>query len=241
MRILADQRLTRMLLTLQPYLSSCRWQRFRAQIQRHHFHHSLSPFKRKTIFRLPLHIGSNRKQAPCEAIAPRSLGRGGGDEKSLQIGATKGTGRDVLHGHLHDTIDFSVGSDAHNAVPRKTAIPQITFRVDRRTVGIPAPETFQKWTFVGNRTGRGIVIVDPNDVGERVSKIEVALVGTPGQRNGYSNLLPEAGGPAIRIDANQNAVLPPDFARGAVRMHIVAHGASPKRTARIWSCFIQAN
>jgi hypothetical protein len=34
---------------------------------------------------------------------------------SLQIGGTKGTGRDVLHGHLHEAIDFSVGSDAHNA------------------------------------------------------------------------------------------------------------------------------
>ena len=90
--------------------------------------------KAKLIFGLARYIGLNGKQASGQAIARRSFGGGGSDEKSLEIGTAKGTSGDVFHGHFHQAINFSIGSNPHNAVSIEPAIPKIAFRIDGRAV-----------------------------------------------------------------------------------------------------------
>jgi len=41
---------------------------------------------------------------------------------------------DVFHGHFHQAINFSIGSNPHNTVSIEPAIPKIAFRIDGRAV-----------------------------------------------------------------------------------------------------------
>src|SRR5215472_1192820 len=70
--------------------------------------------------------------------------------------------------------------------------------------------------FVGNCTGRCIVVVDPNDVCERVPEVNVVPIRTPSQSVGNSNSFAVARVPAIGIEAYKHTVPSPDFTRGTI-------------------------
>jgi hypothetical protein len=105
------------------------------------------------IFRLAIHTGLNGKQAPRQAIAARSFGGGRRDEQRGEIVPSKGAGSDIFYRHFDYAIDFSIRRNPHDAISIKPAIPKIAFRIDGRSVRIPARETFEKRTFMGNRAG----------------------------------------------------------------------------------------
>ena len=67
------------------------------------------------------------------------------------------------------------------------------------------------------------------------------VVGTPGQSVRDANIFPVNRDTVIRIQAIENPLLATSLAGRAIGVHVVAHGADPKRTSRIRTPFVQTN
>src|SRR5207245_8015992 len=82
---------------------------------------------------------------------------------------------------LNRAIKLPSSRDSNHAAAKETAIPQIAFGVDCRSVGQASREALQKRSLVRDRTRGQIVVIDPNSIVERVPEVEATLVRAPGQ------------------------------------------------------------
>jgi hypothetical protein len=132
----------------------------------------------KYIFSLSLNVRANFEESTCKAMRS-GIETGCGYIERLQIEPAESAGSDVLHRHLHDTVDRSVRRDANDATAKESAIPKIAFGVHSGAIGQPACKTLEKRPLVCDRARRRIVVIDPDDVRERIGKIEVKMVRAP--------------------------------------------------------------
>jgi len=135
-------------------------------------------------------------RSPAGRLAPC-----GCDVERLTVRPAESAGCDILHWHLHDAINRSVRRDPHNAPSEEPAIPEVTFRIDGRAIGQTPREALKKRTLIRDRAGGRVIVIHPDDVGERVAEIETSLVGTPGECVGDSKIAPPYGYFAIRVEA----------------------------------------
>src|SRR5580700_2032460 len=119
----------------------------------------------------------NGVQPSRQPVSRRRLAPCGCDIERLTVRPAESAGCNVLHRHLYDAINRSVRRDPHNAPSEEPAIPEVTFRIDSRAIGQTPREALKKRTLVRDRPGSRVVVIHPDDVGERVAEIETSLAG----------------------------------------------------------------
>jgi len=112
-----------------------------------------------------------------------------------------------LNGHLDYAVDSAVGCDAHDTSAKKSAVPEIPFGVDSGAIRQAAREIPQKGGLSHDIAGAWMIVVRPHRVGQRISKIETPVVGTPGQSVRDAKIFPVNRDSTIRIEAIENPIL----------------------------------
>jgi hypothetical protein len=79
------------------------------------------------IFRLACDFGRNGEQTACESVSWWSFNPRRRNIQSLKAWSSKCASRDVLHRHFYDAVNRSIRRGTHDAPPKETAIPEITF------------------------------------------------------------------------------------------------------------------
>ena len=194
----------------------------------------------KPVFWLALILDSQGKKTTRQTLFGLLRDRGC-DVESLPAVTTEGAVCNISHGHLDDAINCSVWRHTHDACATKTTVPEITFRIDCRTIRRSPRKVLQEWFPVADTSSIRMVVVFPYDVGQRISEIEMAPVGAlrQGVRDADTGSMFRYR--TVRIQAIKNAIFPACFSAGSIRCYIVAHRTDPERTARIRASVIKAD
>ena len=172
---------------------------------------------RKPVFRLPAnpHCIANNPPAsrspgaaPAAAVVTNSVFRSEPPKVQVVI---------FLTGISITRSIFPIRRDPHNTTAIVAAIPEISVGIHGRAVWQTAFEAGKKIDLVPDRCCGLVIIVCPDRIRQRVSKVETPPVRTPAQRVRDSDVAPMQGRCTVRSQAIENAILAASFSGRAVR------------------------
>lgn len=179
------------------------------------------------------------KQPPGKPVALIVWIRGSRYKERTEVRAAERAIRDVAGWHLKDEIDCSVWSDSYDAASVPAAVPDEAAGIDAGAVGQTSWKVREMISGFSNGPRLYVIVVRPDFVDQRVSKVEVFLIWTPNECVRDANLSLGFGDRAISVETVQNSVSAACLTFGAVRIHVVAHGTRPKRSPWINSSIVQ--
>src|SRR5262249_7177537 len=137
---------------------------------------------------LAFNVGLDCEQPTCKAVTAWGLDARCSHIQGLALRATKCAGGNVLHRHFNNSIDVPVGGDTHDTSTVETAIPKVSFCVDARTVRITLGKTREKGPPICDGAAGRVVVVNPDNILQRVAEIELSAVRAPSKRVGNAEI-----------------------------------------------------